>query len=1363
MRQAASLCLVLAMGLIQQAIAASNGDISMCNAAFESWGCPNHINNDRTKCGTEGRIMDWVQAPVRSDAYTLRSGNGEATEDPTSYRPGQLMTVYVHTLKFGFKFRGLLLHAVDAQNISVGDWPTETEDFWHPPACPKAMLHNGAHLKSYSARFTFRAPPSGTGSLRFQALFKVGPANVGEFYWPKEDLILSEEDALNPEWVESEVGQSCEQACIAQGMGRCDAAGLNAISGSGAALTRAHGGLLDAFPAVADCSVVSPGYGPDGTSYYHAKTSCPVATPVSCNAYHPDVRRLCKCSKRGRRLLSESNQQPAVPRDSSIATRTASSGLAFVPLLAAVLSLVSMGGEPSPGRKVVVVVATFLMLSGHAEAHNWMLTPGRAPVKNANTVQPCLSRKPSEVHAQVGKGDSFTVKVATGHSGYHKMCLIKGEDEVQLQRKDFQNVLQEYLDEAPEGTPNLAEDEYWQRYHGGRNMSPDWAGGGVLKREVRAGDKFFLGHRVNNGNIWQYEPAWLREQGDRRVSYHSEKYPWLLAVYIFKQSIHDPGGHDATRWTLPHDAKSGHYVVHWIWAGYRNCIDVNYFADKSNMSDIDGRVGQGYVWTKTDHCQFNGPTVVSGSHAVTLDTSYAFVHAGQCTKGLISSNTSMASLDDCVLSCQSTAGCGYVAYEAVNNICASYLRSQGCPDDGPDGMYDAYEVFFGGDRGLSQCAQAISSIGGRLGVAVVPYSLPAGVTISDPSQEPIFKGYGAHSDWATLAGTDTVSKPEWADWKTIQHADKSCAIKIFTNEKSQITLRDAVLACSEHKCKGVVWKQDGQSLNALYVPGSTHTFEFCGALELQAAPGFRIFFKDVTALPDPLLDGQGFFVKFSFQPESQNNIPADGFIFDNGKVFGADAGAGQPNFGWNCPTESLMKGEGSTNGTQVNIGARYEFCNGVLRKWSVQVPNGAYKVTVLGSSWERFNRGCTFENTRFLDGAGSGIVFVHDNMFDFSATGQPNLPGNRMRCNDVRTLVLEQLTTEEGMKHPRYSAWLPASTNAYWQRELDVPSAVGQVDVRPPAGSRGDAFQNYFESNWNHPYVDLFTNGQPLAYDNKGGNGWSQHSCRSRFLFSGADCVQDSVPQEREQGQFTEADQGYTVLVGTTPCTGPSCTRSTGDTECVRSDGYDITMPRSCKTQRLDEPGFLLCPMIWDCQGAVGKYVKVLLKGKHRIFDADVRPRYQKPPAPAPNALVCYGLRPQEGAAIPVPIEETVTSNDINDPIFYSTCFIREAEMFWETTGEELPLLRSPWKFAGGCLDCTNYAENMAKNEGIGASHWIVSDQCFDCHLGNSPLEAKTSAVVSPLNSSPTKFQVDVWGLVAINMMALYSLHHLYR
>ena len=146
-----------------------------------------------------------MRGPVRSDTYTLRTGDGPNWQsDPTSYVPGELLPLYVRVTrpkimgkgycqivdKFGgvrdtlercdmgmesAKYIGLLLYAVktgDSSETKVGEWAIPLEEparFWAPDdvGCDrKAVMHRYAEPKHFLERLVFRAPPAGTARWR---------------------------------------------------------------------------------------------------------------------------------------------------------------------------------------------------------------------------------------------------------------------------------------------------------------------------------------------------------------------------------------------------------------------------------------------------------------------------------------------------------------------------------------------------------------------------------------------------------------------------------------------------------------------------------------------------------------------------------------------------------------------------------------------------------------------------------------------------------------------------------------------------------------------------------------------------------------------------------------------------------------------------------------------------------------------------------------------------------------------------------------------------------------------------------------------------------------------------------------------
>jgi hypothetical protein len=186
-------CVAL-LAMAVPAWSASSGDVGMCEA-HGSIGC-NKFKTPNTECTEppgETAIMWWVYSPVRSASYTV-----QVKGSPTSYRPGSLLelTIKVTVPDRSWKYRGLLMHATDLLNKTVGEFElpaAEDSLFWTPPGCPGRVLHTDAEQKPYHATVFYRAPKAGAGTITFKSLFKRGPANEGYFYYPEEDPVLVEQ------------------------------------------------------------------------------------------------------------------------------------------------------------------------------------------------------------------------------------------------------------------------------------------------------------------------------------------------------------------------------------------------------------------------------------------------------------------------------------------------------------------------------------------------------------------------------------------------------------------------------------------------------------------------------------------------------------------------------------------------------------------------------------------------------------------------------------------------------------------------------------------------------------------------------------------------------------------------------------------------------------------------------------------------------------------------------------------------------------------------------------------------------------------------------------------------------------------
>ena len=131
-------------------------------------------------------------------------------------------------------------------------------------------------------------------------------------------------------------------------------------------------------------------------------------------------------------------------------------------------------------------------------------------------------------------------------------------------------------------------------------------------------------------------------------------------------------------------------------------------------------------------------------------------------------------------------------------------------------------------------------------------------------------------------------------------------------------------------------------------------------------------------------------------------------------------------------------------------------------------------------------------------------------------------------------------------------------------------------------------------------------------------------------------------------GDFIEAGQGLVVSVADSPCdftdpTNPVC--PTAKAVCGR-----ITRPRMCPF--IDSA---YCPLAVDCGGVTAKYVRVSLPGQDRLLNMDIRVHRHRPRMDTEerSRMVCYGVgKPNE-------IFKALQYKDMDDPAFYSTCYVK--------------------------------------------------------------------------------------------------------
>lgn len=250
-------------------------------------------------------------------------------------------------------------------------------------------------------------------------------------------------------------------------------------------------------------------------------------------------------------------------------------------------------------------------------AHNWIHGVSRA--SKASTVLPAPPRSgPRQPHLQVGQNQEFAVEWATGHPGsYYYFVVLKSTDEDKLNLHN-EALLNEYLADAPDSAL-LYTDYRFQKYHvsctyyhrnnpgGNRDCAQtSWNPGTVYEKELTSADELYFDREA----AWGPTPSRMAHfkytadkiANDKRAAYLNAKFPWIEAVHKFRVAHRFPREWDLARFSLPARQGSGEYMIHMLWRGYRDVIDIDVLP--APASDVYGKQGQTSTWTKREHCLY---------------------------------------------------------------------------------------------------------------------------------------------------------------------------------------------------------------------------------------------------------------------------------------------------------------------------------------------------------------------------------------------------------------------------------------------------------------------------------------------------------------------------------------------------------------------------------------------------------------------------------------------------------------------------------------------------------------------------------------------------------------------------------------
>lgn len=227
----------------------------------------------------------------------------------------------------------------------------------------------------------------------------------------------------------------------------------------------------------------------------------------------------------------------------------------------------------------------FAGLLSIASAHTAFLTKSRMSYASSTT-QPYNPRKKDEVHVQIGGNQSVIVKWCSAHYYTFYVSVIPAKYEHHLYGtgkfshplKEYAGMLNEYMNEAPAGA-NTIESE--PRVHGiskAPHSSHFYEDGSyqaqcnngicpndVFPTQIQPGDPDWHSHPQEVPTaLFRYNTKYTPH--DKRVSYHSKKFPWLRMASKFVQPVNLHNDFDlikvAINNTLPDDGQ--HYLIHWF-------------------------------------------------------------------------------------------------------------------------------------------------------------------------------------------------------------------------------------------------------------------------------------------------------------------------------------------------------------------------------------------------------------------------------------------------------------------------------------------------------------------------------------------------------------------------------------------------------------------------------------------------------------------------------------------------------------------------------------------------------------------------------------------------------------------------------
>ena len=149
------------------------------------------------------------------------------------------------------------------------------------------------------------------------------------------------------------------------------------------------------------------------------------------------------------------------------------------------------------------------------------------------------------------------------------------------------------------------------------------------------------------------------------------------------------------------------------------------------------------------------------------------------------------------------------------------------------------------------------------------------------------------------------------------------------------------------------------------------------------------------------------------------------------------------------------------------------------------------------------------------------------------------------------------------------------------------------------------------------------------------------------------------------------------------------------------------------------------CPSVIDCGGV--KASTFVCSSESTVYLMwIIRVHRHRPKIATPqdrNGMVCYGVETREPTSI---YSEYTSTKDMEDPVFYSTCYTREAT---RNRWIKFPRTFPPGDFVFGdqCIDCKSFDESSANLnsgdlQGRRMTRWLPAPRCADCLGAQTPM-----------------------------------------